>query len=248
MTVLGSSASYAGAGQACSGYLLEGGGARVLLDCGNGVLAHLARVADPLSLDAVFVTHQHSDHFADVFALQALLRYAPSGPADPMPLYVPDGLMDRMKCLQSDRGAAEMDAAFRTHVLEAGNAVAVKGLSVMPVQVEHSQPTYALRVAAEGALLVYTADAAPTDDVVAAAKGADLMLAEATLPEQYAGRAPHLTAREAGELARRAGAKRLVLTHIWPTNDRVETQRYASESFGEPVHVASEFDTFEVEN
>jgi ribonuclease BN (tRNA processing enzyme) len=248
LTVLGSSASYAGVGQACSGHLLEGGGARVLLDCGNGVLAHLARVADPLTLDAVFVTHQHSDHFADVFALQALLRYAPSGPAAPLPLYVPDGLMDRMKCLQSDRGAAEMDAAFRTQILEAGQPVTVKGLTVTPMPIEHSDPTYALRVETDGAVFVYTTDSAPTDDVVAAAEGADLLLAEATLPEQYAGRAPHLTARQAGEMARRAGAQRLVLAHIWATNDRDEAQRSASESFGAPVHVASEFDTFDIGN
>lgn len=246
LTVLGSSASYAGVGQACSGYLLEGGGARVLLDCGNGVLAHLARVADPLTLDAVFVTHQHSDHFADVFALQALLRYAPSGPAAPLPLYVPDGLMDRMKCLQSDRGAAEMDAAFHTRIMEARQPITVKGLTVTPIPVEHSDPTYALRAEADGARFVYTTDSAFTDDVVVAAQGADLMLAEATLPEKYAGMAPHLTARQAGELARRAGAKRLVLTHIWPTNDRDEARRSASGSFGAPVRVASEFDTFEI--
>ena len=50
--------------------------------------------------------------------------------------------------------------------------------------------------------------------------GADLLLAEATLPEAYAGAAPHMTASQAGELAREAGARALVLVHVWPTNDR----------------------------
>ena len=77
LTVLGSSASYAGPGQASAGYLIEGGDARVLFDCGSGVLAKLQRVADPHGLDAIFITHGHPDHFVDLYGFQALLRYAP---------------------------------------------------------------------------------------------------------------------------------------------------------------------------
>ena len=66
VTVLGSCASYPGAGQACAGHLVEGGGARVLLDCGHGVVANLGRALDPTTLDAVIISHAHVDHFADV--------------------------------------------------------------------------------------------------------------------------------------------------------------------------------------
>jgi ribonuclease BN (tRNA processing enzyme) len=78
------------------------------------------------------------------------------------------------------------------------------------------------------------------------ARGVDLLLAEATLPQEYAGAAPHLTAAQAGELAREAEAGALVLVHVWPTNDRGATAREASASFGAPVVVANEFDVFEI--
>jgi len=246
LTVLGSSASYAGPGQACSGHYLEAGGARVLFDCGNGSLANLARVEDPLGLDAVFITHNHIDHYADVFALHAALRYAPDGPRAPMPIYLPEGLFEQMKCLLSERGADEFDEAFVPLVLQPGIAVTLGGLTVTPVAVEHTDPTFALIAEADGARLVYTSDTAPCDAVREAAAGADLLLAEATLPESFAGAAPHMTAAQAGELARDASARVLVLVHVWPTSDRDAMVRIAAEAFGGPVVVASELDAFDI--
>jgi len=246
LTVLGSSASYAGALQACAGHFVEAGGARVLFDCGNGVLANLATIEDPIALDAVFITHNHIDHYADVFALHAALRYAPEGPRGPMPLYLPGGLFERMKALLSDRGAVELEEAFVPIVLADGVAHELGTLRVTPVAVEHTDPTFALVAEADGARLVYTADTAPCAALYRAATGADLLLAEATLPEQFAGAVPHLTAAQAGEVARTAGAHSLVLTHVWPTNDRVLMARQAAETFGGPVVVASELDAFDI--
>jgi len=246
LTVLGSAASYAGPGQACAGHLVETETTRILLDCGNGVLANLARVADPLALDAVFITHGHPDHFLDLYALQALLRYAPEGPADPLPLCLPHGLFEDMRCFLSDRGNAELKAAFVVHDMIEGESVAAGDLLVTPRRVEHTDDAFALVVTDGKATLCYTSDTAPGDAVLSAATGCDLLLAEATLPEQYRGRAPHMTAAEAGELARAAGAGELVLTHVWPTNDRKVMAAEARAAFGGPVTVASEFDTFVV--
>jgi ribonuclease BN (tRNA processing enzyme) len=246
VTVLGSSASYSGAGRACAGHYLEAAGARVLLDCGNGVLSNLASIEDPVMLDAVFITHNHPDHYADVFVLHAALRYAPQGPAAPIPLYAPPGLPERMKLLLSDRGAESFDEAFVTMPLEAGVAVTVGGLTVTPFEVEHTDPTFALVCEADSARFAYTADTAPCPGAREAARGADLLLAEATLPEQYQDAAPHMTATQAGELAAEAGVAALALVHVWPTNDRDLMARLASEAFGSTVVVANEFDVFDI--
>ena len=246
LTVLGSSASCAGAGQACAGHYVEADGARILLDCGNGVLANLSTIADPLGLDAVFVTHNHPDHYADVYCLQSLLRYAPDGPRAPLALYVPGELFERMQLLLSDRGAAEFAEAFVPVELKDGEPIVLGDVTVTPRLVQHTEPTFALVVEHEWARLVYTADTAPCDGVFSAAEGADLLLAEATLPEPYAGMSPHMTAREAGSLARQSGARELVLVHVWPTNDRSLMASNASETFDGPVTVAKEFDVFEV--
>lgn len=246
LTIVGSSASYATSGHACSGYLVEGGGARVLFDCGNGVISNLTRIMNPLDLDAIFVTHAHPDHFVDVYAMQSLLRYAPDGPAPALPLYLPEGLFERLKVLLSGRGAAELDQAFIVSELRDSQDVHIEGLTISPVAVEHTDPTFALRAEADGAVIAYTADSAPGPWLERALEGASLALAEATLPERFAGAAPHLTAREAGRLAHEAGASRLVLTHVWPTNDRAATLAEASEVFGAPVVVANEFESFDV--
>lgn len=246
LTVLGSSASCAGAGQACAGHYVEAGGARLLLDCGNGVLSNLGKIADPLGLDAVFVTHNHPDHYADIYCLQSMLRYAPDGPRAPLALYLAGELFSRMQMLLSDRGAAQFAEAFVPVQLVPGEPIVIGEVSVTPHLVQHTHPTYALVVEHEGARLVYTADTAPCDGVYSAAQGADLLLAEATLPDRFAGTSPHMTAREAGSLAREVGARELVLVHVWPTNDRVRMAEEAADAFGGPVTVASEFDEFEV--
>jgi ribonuclease BN (tRNA processing enzyme) len=218
----------------------------VLFDCGNGVLSNLGQIADPLGLDAVFITHNHPDHYADIFALHAMLRYAPDGPRAPMPLYLPEGLFERMKCLLSERGAREFDEAFIPIIIAPGEVAVLGDLHVTAVAVQHTPPTHALIACAEGVRMVYTADTAPCDGVYQAAEGADLLLAEATLPEEYSGVAPHMTAGEAGSLAKDAGARVLVLVHIWPTNDRELMASQAAETFGGPVVVAREFDEFDI--
>jgi ribonuclease BN (tRNA processing enzyme) len=246
LTILGSSASFAPAGKACSGYLVEAEGTRVLFDCGNGVLANLASVMNPLELDAVFITHAHPDHFADIYSLQALIRYAPSGPAPQMPLFVPSGLFDRLKVLLSGRGAVELEEAFRVTTLAHGRAVKVGALEIAPMLVEHTEPTFGLRARCGAATFAYSADSAAGEWLAPLLADASLALVEATLPELYAGAAPHLTAAEAGAAARASGVQQLVLTHLWPTNDRSEALTEASEAFGAPVLLANEFDTFDV--
>ncbi|MDA3937615.1 MAG: MBL fold metallo-hydrolase [Actinomycetota bacterium] len=247
LTEVGSSASYAGPGQACSGHLVQEGDTNVLLDCGNGALANLAHVIDPIELDAVFITHEHPDHFLDVYALWAMLNYAPQGPAGPIDLIVPAGLGDTMKGLLGDRGRSDFDAAFRVRALVPGETIQVGRLAITPHQVEHTDASFALAVQGATSRMCYTSDTAATDPVRQAAQGCDLLLAEATLPEEYAGRAPHMTARQAAEIARDAGAGQLVLTHIWPTNDRIALARDAKSVFSGPVHVAREMDEFQID-
>lgn len=247
LTVLGSAASYPDAGRACAGHLVQEGDTAVLLDCGNGVLSNLGKLLDPTHLAAVFVTHGHIDHFADVFALQSALRYAPTGPMPPLPLYTPAGLFQRMQAALGEHGAEELAAAFEVRELTAGKTVTVGPLRVTPRPVDHVGHAFALVVEADTARLCYTSDSKLTDAVLAAAEGASLLLAEATLPPAYEGKAPHMTPAQAAELAGRAGARTLVMTHLWPTVDRAAARATAEDIFGGTVAVAEELDTFEVE-
>jgi len=246
LTILGSAASYAGADQACSGYLMEHDGTTLLIDCGNGSLANAGHVTDVTSLDAVLVSHTHTDHFLDLFALEAALRFAPEGPVGSLPIYLPEGLWERMCALLPESGAAHLKEAFEPHVLRAGEALEFDELTVTPHAVDHDGPTFAFQVDGPDGRLVYTADTRDGDAVRAAAKGADVLLAECTLPAEYAGVSPHLTAGEAGALAKASGAELLVLTHLWPSADHDAMLREAGDAFGGECVLAEELLTIDM--
>lgn len=246
LTFLGTSASYPAAGRACAGYLVQSGDAAVLLDCGNGVLANLGTVIDPTQLAAVFVSHGHIDHFADIYALQAALRYAPAGPLPPLPLYLPAGLFARMQAALDERAAGQLAEAFRVHELAAGEPVSVGPFTVTPHPMEHVGETFGLEVAADGGRLFYTSDTMLGEPVRTAARRVDLLVAEATLPEEYRGRAPHMTPTQAVEPARDAGVRRLALTHMWPTLDRAEARRVVRIGFSGLGLVPEELDYIDI--
>jgi ribonuclease BN (tRNA processing enzyme) len=247
LTVLGSAASYPDAGRACAGHLVQTSSTAVLLDCGNGVLSNLGQVMDPTHLDAVFVSHGHVDHFADVFALQAALRYAPAGPVAPIPLWLPAGLRSRMEAVLGEQGALEMGEAFEMRVLEADASVTVGDLTVVPRVADHADPAFSFVVEADDARLCYTSDTAYGSTAETAARGVQVLLAEATLPAEYAGLARHMTAAEAGALASASGAHTLVLTHLWPTVDRGVAERKAREAFAGHVIVADELTALDID-
>ena len=247
LTVLGSAASYPDAGRACAGHLVQTSSTAVLLDCGSGVLSNLGHVMDPTHLDAVLVSHGHVDHFADVFALQAALRYAPTGPVPPIPLWLPSGLRPRMEALLGERGARELAEAFELRTLEVNVPVVVGDVTLVPHPADHVDPAFSFVVEAGDARVCCTSDAASGPAVETAARGAQVLLAEATLPAEYAGRAPHMTPAEAGALASASGAHTLVLTHLWPTIDRDEAGRQARGAFGGRVIVAHELTALDID-
>ncbi|MHB1341500.1 MAG: MBL fold metallo-hydrolase [Coriobacteriia bacterium] len=247
LTILGSSASYASGGRACAGYLVRAERAAVLFDCGNGTISNLSTVLDPVELDAVFVTHEHIDHFADIYALQAALRYAPTGAVAPLSLYAPPGLFASMGAVLGERGRIELAEAFDVHELHDARPVSVGALTITPYLVDHTDPTFALVAEESAARLVYTSDTRLGRAVRDAAAGASVLLADATLPDEYAGRSAHMTPGEAGELARDAGASTLVLTHLWPTVDRARAAGEAAESFRGRIVVANELDDIVVD-
>lgn len=246
LTILGSAASYAGPDQACSGHLVEHEGTTLLMDCGNGTVANAGHVTDILSLDAVLVSHTHPDHFLDLFVLEAALRFAPEGPAGSLPIYLPEGLWDRMCALVGPAGAAHLAEAFEPHVLVAGQSLTFDDLVVTPHPVDHEGPTFAFVIEAPDGRLAYTADTRDGEAVRAAVAGCDVLLAECTLPAEYAGRAPHMTPEEAGRLAKDAGAELLVLTHLWPNTDHDRMLREAGEAFGGDTVLAEELLTIDM--
>lgn len=251
LTVLGRWSPYAPPGGCCVGYLVAAGGARILLDCGSGVVAALHRFCAAHELAAAVITHLHPDHFSDVYALQNALRFGryPDPPAPPLPVFAPEDAPERLaSVLPKASSREEFLARFAFAPLTQGQGrVGEAALRFAPTN--HPIPCWAVEVAAGGRRLVYTADTGPSEAVERFAAGADVLLAESSLGEgmeALAGQVGHLTGRMAGRLAARTRAGRLLLTHFFPSAGSVkESVAAAAKEFGAVVAV-DEGSTYEV--
>lgn len=262
LTVLGKSPSWQDAGGACSGYLVEEDSTSVLVDCGNGVFAKLRERIDYVDVDAVVISHLHADHFLDLVPYSYALTYAPRQqpvPVDRWPgtdcpacpvLHAPPGARDLFRRVVGSWGNEDLiEKAFELREYDPASEIEIGPVRVSFQAVPHFTETFAMSIgSANGSgRIVYGADTRPTDALAGFARDADLMLVEATLPRpERTGTRGHLTPEEAGEHARGAGAKRLVLVHISDELDAEWARNEAAEAFGGPVEVAREGAVYEV--
>jgi ribonuclease BN (tRNA processing enzyme) len=233
LTVLGCSGSYgAPAGGACSGYLVRAGGETIWLDCGNGTLPALQRHADPADLTAVVITHQHPDHCADLYGLHVLNRYGLE--RFHLPVFAAQGVNALMLPLVGSWG----DAFDWTEVGD-GDTASIGPVALRFSRTDHPPPTVAVEIAHDGHRLVYTSDTGPNWSVDAFDPRADLVLSEATYQHGDIRSPLHISSRQAGENARAAAARRLMLTHLWPTLDPAVSAAEGSEAFGSEITLAA---------
>jgi ribonuclease BN (tRNA processing enzyme) len=136
-----------------------------------------------------------------------------------------------------------IENAFELREYDASGPIVVGPLKISFHVVPHYCTTHAIDVASTngGGRFTFGADSRPTDELVEFARETDLLLVEATLPRpERDGVRGHLTPGEAGDHARRAGARRVVITHISDELDEERARDEASRAFGGPVEVAHE--------
>jgi len=229
LTVLGCDGSWPGPGGAGSGYLLRIGATSVVLDAGPGTFAVLQSVIDPAEVDAVVISHHHTDHWTDIFAMDTQARF--SGRRGRLPVYAPAAVVE-----QAD---PERTSALDWHTVTHGDRAGIGEASCAFHRTDHVQETLAVRVDGAGRALGYSADTGPEWPLDALGTGLDLLLCEATYTAEFEGTTGHLSGRQAGTAAREAGAQRLVITHRWPTMDARAVADEAEAAFCAPVEQAT---------
>lgn len=239
ITVLGSGAAFPRAGGACSGFLVSASDTHIWVDAGNGTFSNLQRHVSYRDIDALVITHGHADHIADVMPMMYALGFDPELPLASIDVYAP---FDIEPTLASPLGGKSREL-FKTVFAfkQIGRPFDVGPVKFEPFPTQHPAESFGLRFREDGKTAVYTSDTAMFDDLQRECRDADLLICEATYVDRIeSDPGVHMWAREAGRLAKDAGVKRLVLTHIWATIEPQEAVREAAEEFDGPVEAALE--------
>ena len=197
---------------ATSGYLLEAGSTLIQFDLGSGVLARLTAKTAPEGLSALFLSHWHFDHAADLPVLMYRLEamgFGKNGKA--LDIYAP---VDESSALRKTAAAA---ACFRLHNIVPGDTVFIVNCAVTAGEARHPVPAVGFRIESGGRVLGYTGDTNTLSSLAGFYRGSHLLLADGLFPESaWEEMKPHLSASLAASLAKEAGVPRLVLTHLNP--------------------------------
>jgi ribonuclease BN (tRNA processing enzyme) len=239
LTVLGCAGSFPGPEAPCSAYLVEADGFRLLMDFGPGSMSALQRYAGLYSIDAVLLSHLHCDHMLDACTYIVARRYAPAGPFPPLPVYAPVAAPERISAAYGGENEhLAINDVYSFYALQPGS-FPIGPLQVTVDRVNHPIETYGVRIEHEGRVLTYSADTAPCEALIRLAQGADAFLCEASYLDGVDNPPDlHLTGREAAEHATKAGAARLLLTHLVPAwGSEALTLEAAAGAFAGPIEI-----------
>jgi ribonuclease BN (tRNA processing enzyme) len=244
LTVLGSSAAYPRAGGACSGYLVEEGKTKLLVDCGTGVLSNLQKIFALNDVGHIVISHLHADHCFDLIPYRYALWRAARKDFRPY-LYLPPG---GGKALLKTVSAFNTSLTFFSDFFEVKEydpkaKLKVGDLNIKFATVKHYIDSHAMAISGSKKM-VYSADSGFCEELAELARDADLFLCEATRCDPSDADWGHLAAVEVGELAKKAKARRLMLTHFWPECDYAKSIKQAEAAFGKPAEIAEELHTY----
>lgn len=241
-TVIGS-APYPTAEEPCSAFLLQAGGANVLVDAGGGMLGPLQRYIRLQDLHAIWISHLHADHFADMPLIYYAFAFA-ERPMRKIPVLAPAGWAARVEAFVKSSTDHHMRTYFQVVELKDRGIAEIGDLRIQARAVEHGVPSFGLTARFGERKLAYSGDSGPCDNLVALAKGVRVLVAECFATEIEIP-SVHLSPEDAGLTATHAGVSRLVLSHLGPGLTDEEAIERAATTFNGPIEIAKPGMTFE---
>lgn len=250
VTILGSGTCVPSLARASSAMLVEAQGLRLLVDCGLGVMHRLlAAGCEPRDIDAIFLTHFHPDHMAELVSLLFSGKYSgPKGRSKPLTLMGGKGLKGfYARLLQAFGEWMDLGDGLILEELsmEKFSNVSLSGLEMKTMPVNHQEESLALSIHSGGKKVVISGDTDVCPDLADFAAEADLFICECSMPDDL--KVPgHLTPSLAGEAAKLAKARHLVLTHLYPPCDEVDIRAQAARQYSGVITVAKDLMGFTV--
>lgn len=263
LTIIGCSGSMSGKDSPASSYLVqaegpdEAGNPRtwtLVLDFGPGAMGHLLKYVDPARVDAMVISHLHADHCVDLVGMQVYRRWYPEGALTTLPVFSPGDGAARTRGIADDPADETYENEFEFHSVKAGDTVKIGPMLVEFYEAWHTVESLAIRVTgpseedpAKQVVMTYTGDTDYVDTVVDAARDVDLLLSEAAFEHgRDESEGIHLTGKRAGELARDANARRLLLTHLQPWTSPVRAAEDAGFMYDGDIAVVKAGDVYRI--
>jgi ribonuclease BN (tRNA processing enzyme) len=240
LTVLGTGTARPVGDTPASGILVEAEDTAVLFDIGSGVASKLEAVLGAANLSGLVVGHYHADHWIDLAPLRYRFPWGERS-ARPVPLYFPPGAREKVDHLAAAISERQgfFDAAFDITEYVSGESFEIGNLRITPHPVGHYVPAWTMNIEGPGGRrIVYAGDMGPSDAVIELAKGADLLIVEATLESSLIddARRGHLCTEEAIDHVARSGVPRGLIVH-YPSERRAAIAALCAAS-GVPVEPA----------
>lgn len=234
LTVAGYWGGFPARNEATAGYLLEAEGFSLLMDCGSGVLSKLQNFITLESLDAVWLSHYHHDHMADIGPLYyaRLVKGYLGQVKRVLPIYGHTLDKDSYNKLSHPNVTKAIGYSENDHLQ-------IGPFELSFLKTKHPVPCFAVRLTYQGKHIVYTADSSFFPELIDFSTGADLLIAECSLYEDQDGKASgHLTSKEVGQLAKQSNVKKILLTHLPHYGDHNELVNSVSGIFSGEVDLA----------
>ncbi len=251
ITILGSGTATPNLERNASGLAVRAASLCVLVDIGPGILRRLCEAQiDSKWIDAILITHFHPDHVSDLVPFLFASNYE-YGQTRKQIFHVvgPTGLKEFYNALVGIYGHWIVPTGNRLLIREvdprAPDAFRLEEITVHSAPSAHSFPSVSYRVEADGVSVTVSGDTDVSDELVTLAEGTEILVCECSFPDDMKV-AGHLTPSEAGSIAARARAKKLVLTHFYPPCDEVDVVKQAAKVFKGEVIKAKDLMVLEV--
>lgn len=249
LTVLGSGTCAATLKRSMASYHLEVDDHSILLDVGAGCLRRLLEAGlDYKKIAAIFITHLHIDHIADLAPLLWAIRYDPAFQRNlPLQIFGPPGVNNWYQKLATAYGNWLLELPFPVDIQEVFETRwHWQTLSLKTLPMHHGLPANGYRLNNNGGVLVYTGDTGYCDNVIKLGQNADLLLIECSFPDRDEPMDTHLTPSQAGKIAAACAVKKIALTHIYPECDKTDIRGDCGKYFGGEIELAEDLKRFKV--
>ena len=246
VTILGSGTCVPSLTRSSCSVLMAVGDSKLLFDSGPGTMRRLLETGTAIfDISHIFYSHFHPDHSGEFVPLLFATKYPNQQQRkNTLTVTAGTGFLNFYENLKNVYGQwIELEPGLLTlmeldHQKRDSNQF--KDFTVESAPMAHNEESIAFRInSPDGSSAVYSGDTDFSDNLIELARDTDLLICESALPDDMRV-SGHLTPSLAGEIATRAGVRKLVLTHFYPECDQADIEQECRKTYAGPLILAED--------